>query len=464
MATMSPEEVLLTTMQPTLRALDNRAQGGADFAKAQYLNAVQQANSATDFARRAQEAQRMFALNAGLTRETQKNIADREDQRQENYLERDEQRQKNELEKAEKAQAWLFDRMTAQKKQEKIDEIETILGTLAPEVPKTATLEQKLKLYSDKLSEVVERNLTSIDKNIEAFKKSVAKAAKAQITPEALEAQFVREAIAARVGVTMDESGKPTFLDQAKADELQKRYSQALVASQGNRDTAAQQVFGVSALALRDQLKEQLTEQYQEALLRTPAYAKQLEALVTQRTRMESQSPAANFRKLANSIVLPEINNVEAANGGDELLPDPSQFQGGGVINPTAPAWLGEAVLSPELRATPQQAQPTFTPPAITPESIFAPEAINSVAARRALPMGGVVDGGAIIAPQPVPMPFRAKGMGVPGMVNLFNPVSPQNIVNRIYGNAPGGNGLGLGSNIYFGPQPITPDYFTVSQ
>ena len=95
MATMSPEEVLLTTMQPTLRALDNRAQGGVDFAKAQYLNAVQQGNSATDFARRAQEAQRMFALNAGLTRETQKNIADREDQRQENYLERDEQRQKN---------------------------------------------------------------------------------------------------------------------------------------------------------------------------------------------------------------------------------------------------------------------------------------------------------------------------------------------------------------------------------
>ncbi len=444
---VSPEEILALSLQPTMQAVNNYAAGQTDMAKLQYLSAVKRKQEADDFARSAQQAREMLALHnqaqAAQADRSNKYIADREDKRQTELTKREDLRQKA-----------MLDRMTSEEKQRTIRGLITDLGGNAVSRAKgesdddyivkliTATNKRKedataantkaIGIFDTRLSE----KQTEID-NILNPEQDPQK-------QELLNAEVDRQLLPflAQELVRKDENNNPVV---PGGDKKLEQLTKAIKSGRPIEQAAALAGLSSHLTSARTILKSTLAEQMVSAAdkIRLSGLQKDVLQLQGERSRIERGDPEAARR--AAVATADAILKLEAPKTPKAKQPEGLQSAASATGLPAGISWLGDRMLSESGVNVPPPPEPPRT---YWSGDQYLQTALGENPKSQPVNAAPANSAGVLFAPAPVAEDrFVDRNSGISGAINLFNPVSPQNIINRVYGNA--GNGMGFGQNLF---------------
>lgn len=411
---MSPEEVLMTSLHPTLQAVNNYATGQTDFAKMQYLNqlkrnqelqdaATRRSQELQDFSTRAKEARELFAIHTSaqskLNKEQAKYAEDRADKR---YAEA-----RKEAEETAKRQA---DRLTLEQKQMAIRNLQVEHAKNGFSFPEKGDMtdEQYLVKLSGNMAEKSEakkakdeakdaENAAQVAGSFDDRNKRIAQHARStvegQITPEFVDQAFLKRALQLRVGVDADGN----FGDPDRAKKLQDDY----LRSKGN--TTILGLTPAQAGQMKEQIRKELVNKLTIELLRTELYTDQIKNNSAQAAMILRQTPGASelyIKKYSSEI--PDELKV-----GDAPPPPPPPGSGAGA---TAPTHSFNDIIAARIGMGDQ----TPTAPTAMPQATFLLPTPDAAAAKISpmISAGNPGNNTVTVPPEVSPLALRRNPMG----------------------------------------------------
>lgn len=415
---ISPEEIISGGLAPIQQAISSYGQGKTELARLKYLNAIKESQDANAFARQAQEARALLALHtaanqAAMERQAKyqadredtrsKAMADREDARQAAMDARQEAMLKAQADRQRAEEADRVSRLSAEEKQRQIREIIVKSKYALPARVAGQSDEDYLTALMDAKRKREDADTAAGANAIIALNNETDRILNPELDPAKA------EVIDAQLRLRLP-SAFMALVDGSYPDKS-KTVRKNLSAGMPIETAALAAGLGPQLASLKISTKSQIAQS-------TATPEEKMRLAQIGRSILDIQNGNPEIAQRAAMVAANKI--LKPSNGAALGLPAPSAAGVGGV----SPA----AIIAPQVESQPLI--PGTSAIGMNPLPIFAPQTI--------------------VPPQmPTQKSFGSRDAGVSGAINLFNPFSPNNVVNRVYGNA--GNGLGMVNDFYLG-------------